>query len=454
MLRATAVWVGLISAVALAGCENRPPPTPSPGPGGGETITGSERLGWNQTADDGADLATFRFAAYVDGARSEIADVTCGATAGASGFACSGRLPAMGAGSHTLELSAFRRDQPSIESPRSASLRVTVTAVAPGDGDGRQWADGEAGITSDGVPLFVQRLAGGLDRPADAVFDRDGRLFIAERTGRVVIFDEGRLAAWPSLSDTAPGTDLLALALDPDFADTRFVYTLSVAGPPGRGRVFRLSRYRELRGVLAERAVLLETAAPAQPDGSVRFGPDGKLYLALGAAVDDDPSSYLGKVLRLNADGTSPRDSRGALPVFAGGFIAPRALAWHPGGSALWIADGVEEGPEWITGVGATDSSPPRAAWGMPPSEVSSSLAFYPGDRIPEFRGELLVGSANARRILRVRFDTADPLTVVSTEPMLEDRVGPIHVVLAGPDGGVYFCTETDLGRVVAGERR
>ena len=70
-------WI-LITLFSAA-CGSSPPPAPSTGPGNGtsESITGRERVGWDQPASDSAELATFGYAIYVDGVRSEIVDPSC-----------------------------------------------------------------------------------------------------------------------------------------------------------------------------------------------------------------------------------------------------------------------------------------------------------------------------------------------------------------------------------------
>ena len=86
-------WLCLLTA---CGSGNSPEPSP-PGAGVGETITGRERIGWDQQASSPAELATFRYAIYVDGARSEIAEVSC------SGERGSGRLPLLRPASPDVE---------------------------------------------------------------------------------------------------------------------------------------------------------------------------------------------------------------------------------------------------------------------------------------------------------------------------------------------------------------
>ncbi|CAN5435748.1 hypothetical protein BH23ACI1_BH23ACI1_09080 [soil metagenome] len=450
----------LAALLLLSGCENRtPPPSPSPGPGNGESITGRERLGWDQQASSAAELAAFRYAIYVDGVRFESTGVSCGTTAGAAGFTCSGQLPPMSAGTHTLELATFTVDGGVRESARSSPLRVFVTGVTPSEVTGRGWIDGVAGETVDGVTLHVDRLLDGFLQPSDAAFAPDGRLFVAERAGRILILagNPAQVATALLLDDLPPDGGLLAIALHPEFVTRRTAYVLSTSLSSRNLRVFRLARYRELAGVMAQRAILLETPAPADASAAMRFGPDGMLYVAFGSgSVNPAPGTDMGKVLRLNPDGTAPRDRRSASPVISSGHVAPSGLAWRAGSAWLWLADGTGRGQEWLAGVSAIEEVPP-VIWPLPPAEPSSSLAYYGGDLIPEFRGDLLLGSIDARQILRVRFAADDPARVVSTEPLLRDQVGAIRVVLSGPDGAIYFLTDQSLGRIRPGpeiERR
>ena len=154
--------------LSLAACGQHTPPPPST-PGGVETITGRERIGWDQLAGDTAELATFRYAIYVDGARSEVADASCGGAAGAAGFACSGRLPALSPGAHTLELATFLAGTDA-ESARSAPLRVTVAPTAAGVAPVTPVAwEGGPIVTAGHDFLRLERLAGDLDAPIDAV---------------------------------------------------------------------------------------------------------------------------------------------------------------------------------------------------------------------------------------------------------------------------------------------
>jgi glucose/arabinose dehydrogenase len=441
------VFGALVTLLASAGCGRSTPPTPGPpGPGGGESITGRERIGWDQQASDAVELARFQYALYVDGARTVLAEVSCGATAAAPGFPCSGRLPALSAGAHSLELAAFVDDGGVVESARSSALRVTVVAsTAPSVAV--DWESGHVETTADGLELRTEKIIGGLEQPIDAAFTPDGRLFIAERIGRVRIVDgDQRGDALTLDADDDGGRDaVLSIATDPDFERTRFVFLVQTVRSPS-GAVFRLARYRELNGILAERAILLETGATAAAEAAavLRFGRDGKLYLAL------DDRGGAGRLLRLNADGTRPGDQAGTTPAVAHGVRSPRGMGWDPRSGLLWIADD-DGGNDGHLSAVAMSARPVRAvvrgreALG----EAAGSLAFYSSDLFPQLRNHALVASPAGRRLLRLRFADGDAARITSAEPLLQDQVGAIQVVTMGPGGAIYFCTADSLGRLV-----
>jgi hypothetical protein len=112
-------WPALLAFAAIA-CGGSPS-----APGGDETITGGERFGWDQSAADAGELSTFRYALYVDDARSEASGVSCAPGQTSGPFACTASLPALSSGAHTLQIAAFVIDAGLIlESGRSASVRV------------------------------------------------------------------------------------------------------------------------------------------------------------------------------------------------------------------------------------------------------------------------------------------------------------------------------------------
>ena len=440
-------WV-LVTLFAAACGSSTPAPPATGGAGGTESITGRERIGWDQPAADTGDLADLRYSVYVDNVRNEMLGISCTPTPGALGFPCSGQLPSMSSGAHTLEIVAVSSvNGESVESPRSTPLHVVVSAAltAPVTAPPAQWQNGAAAPTRDGISLQVDKVAEGFSRPVDAAFAPDGRLFVVERN-RVRVLSGARIQANPALSTAPddPSEQLLSIAFDPDFDRTRLVFVLQ-ASDSRDGPVVYLSRYRELRGTLGQRAVLFQAPVDASPNASglMRFGRDGKLQMVVGS------STGTGKVFRLNSDGTTPGDQAGTTPAVAGGVAEAHGLAWDPRLPVLWIVDDESETAH-LSGVSM--SSPPvravvRSRTDLPRN--SGSIVFYTdtADTVTDLRNNALIASADGY-LLRLRFADDDPLRVIDSERLLEDRVGPIRVLAAGPDGALYFCTETALGRL------
>ena len=445
-MRRSWVWITVFAAACGSGTPQ--PPATGPGTSTGESITGRERIGWDQPAADSTELNTFRYAIYVDGARNEITDVACAPSSTPAGFSCSGKLPAMSNGAHTLELATFSiHDADGGESARSPALHVVVTGLAaPADAQTIDWESGDLTPTQDGIRLRLEKIAGGLEQPTDAAFAPDGRLFIADRTGRIRIVADDRLQQDDALllpdDDDGVRQAALSIAFDPGFAESRLVFVAHTA-ESADGPTIRLSRYRELGGRFGERAVLFQSLSD---DGSTasavaRFGPDRKLYLA----ASSDESS--GRLFRLNADGTRPGDQAGTTAAVASGVQKVGGMGWDPQSGILWVADG-DSTAAHLSAVSMT-AAPVRALIrGRRPLEPGvGSMAFYTTDAIREMRNDALIASSQGY-ILRLHFAQDDATRIERSERLLENLVGPIRVVTAGPDGAIYFCTDSAVGRV------
>jgi glucose/arabinose dehydrogenase len=452
--------LGLTIGSACGGSSN-PPTPPSPGPDGGDRITGRERIGWAQLAVDSAQLATFGYAVYVDGTRNVLTGESCAAAGDSGTFECSAPLPSMTPGQHTIELASFIVSGDTVlESERSAVLRVTVTgSTTPAD---TTRPENSSIVTSDGHRFRAVIVARGLDDPTDLAVARDGRVFVAERAGRVRVVepsDSARSIEAPALEldDVAASEDsgLTAIALHPDFDRNGLVYIAYAIDERG-GPAFRIARFRERNGILAQGAVIARSVESSS-HAAMRFGPDGRLYV--GFSSGDDPgdaqsaSSVLGKILRMNDDGTTPRDNPRASVTFSSGHREPRALAWQPSSGALWELDrDRESGDELNSIVGGADYGWPlttgaeSSARSVPASLVLaagtdvSGGSFVPINANSPLAGELLVASRGAEDLLRIRLgsDGGRPGLV---EGMLQGRYGRIAAVHVSSDGTIYLAT-------------
>jgi glucose/arabinose dehydrogenase len=326
---------------------------------------------------------------------------------------------------------------------------------------------GETFTTRDGVRFRVETVLTGLEVPWSLNFAPDGRLFVTERPGRVRIVTLGGAS---ELALTLDGVfaqgeaGLLGLALDPDFAQNHFVYLYYSASVPGGG-VNRVVRYREVNSRLGERLVLLDNIPAAQihNGGRLRFGPDGLLYASAGDAADannaQDVASLAGKILRLNRDGTTPRDNRFSSPVFTYGHRNPQGFDWHPTSGEMWESEHGNNGNDEVNAIRAglnfgwpriegasTMSGMEAPITFFTPSIAPSGASFYRGQRVPQFANNFFVATLRGSHLLRLTID-ASTRRVTAQERLLDGTFGRLRDVVSGPDGYLYFCTNNRDGR-------
>lgn len=204
---------------------------------------------------------------------------------------------------------------------------------------------------------FTEALvAQGLASPTAMQFAPDGRLFVCEQGGRLRVIKNGQLLSTPflTLRVSAVGErGLLGVAFDPNFAVNQYVYVYYTATLPSvHNRISRFTANGDV-AVAGSELVLADLEnlnATNHNGGALAFGPDGKLYVAVGEnAVPSNAQSLsnrLGKMLRLNPNGTIPADnpfyntaSGLNRSIWALGLRNPFTFAFNPSGSAMLIND-------------------------------------------------------------------------------------------------------------------
>ena len=209
-------------------------------------------------------------------------------------------------------------------------------------------------------PGFTERLVvSGLTNPTAMAFAPDGRLFVCLQAGQIRVIKDGALLHDPFLTLTVNSVGergVLGIAFDPAFNSNQHVYIYYTATSPEVHN--RVSRFTANGDVVAPGSELVLIDLNVEPlsgasnhnGGAIHFGQDGKLYVAIGdngvGANSQSLNTRLGKVLRLNADGTIPSDNPffGTATgvnraIWALGLRNPFTFAVQPGSGRIFIND-------------------------------------------------------------------------------------------------------------------
>jgi len=350
--------------------------------------------------------------------------------------------------------------------------------------------------TAEQDGIRVDLVVRGFGRPFSLAFLPNGDALISERGVGLRLVRDAIGARGPSMLGAAPVTGvpprgtgrtggLHEIALHPDFARNRYVYyTYNAAGEPNADGqptyMVTLARAHYADGALTDNEILMQGEAVAGASGSrLTFAPDGFLYMTTGAPFGDeaqDPGNVYGKVLRMTLDGGVPSDNpfvgrRGARgEVFTLGHRDQLGLTFDPqSGAVLAVEHGPNGGdevnrilpgrnygwPEYSFGrsyegprissvpLGPTTEQP-IVLW--LPSIGPTGMTFYTGDAIPEWQGNLFVGSARRGEIPGTGGLERIVLNADLEELRRESLLGPMHArirdVRQGPDGLLYVLTD------------
>jgi len=165
------------------------------------------------------------------------------------------------------------------------------------------------------------QVATGLSNATAMEFAPDGRLFVCQQSGELRVIKNGILLSTPFLSlavDSSGERGLLGVAFDPNFPTNKFVYVYYTNGTssPRHNQVSRFTANGDVAVANSEVVILTLdnlSSATNHNGGAIHFGPDGKLYVAVGenanGANSQTLSNRLGKILRINSDGSIPADN-------------------------------------------------------------------------------------------------------------------------------------------------
>jgi glucose/arabinose dehydrogenase len=365
-------------------------------------------------------------------------------------------------------------------------LAGTLAAQALGAQDAAQRSPTPA--STSGV-VRAETVASGLEHPWGLAFLPDGRMLVTERPGRLrLVTASGQvsepLSGVPEVAARGQG-GLLDVAVDPAFAQNRYVYlTFSEPGENGTAGT-AVARGRLGDGRLEDVRVLYRQTPKvrsASHFGSrIVFGGDGTMFITAGDRGNQRPlvqdlSTGVGKIVRINTDGSIPRDNpfvnrEGAVPaIWSYGHRNLQGATLHPETGRLWTVEhGARGGDElnqpqagrnygWpvITygvdysgakiGEGTAKPGMEQPVYYWDPVIAPSGLTFYTGNRYPGWQGDLLVGSMSPGALVRLDMENG---RVVREERYLGDLGARIRDVVQGPDGYVYLLTDSPRGQLL-----
>lgn len=341
-------------------------------------------------------------------------------------------------------------------------------------------------------PYRAVTVATGLEHPWGMAFLPDGRMLVTERPGRLrIVSKDGALSkpvsGLPKIAAIGQG-GLLDVALHPKFAGNKLIYfSFSEPGIGGQGTAVARGR---LEGNALVRVETIFSQKPKLSGGfhfgsRLVFAPDGTLYISMGdrgrRGRAQNLRNHQGTIARVNDDGSVPSDnpfvnSADALPeIYTWGNRNVQGMALNPRTGIVWaqehgpkggdevniLKSGANYGWPAITyGIGYDGSviSSKTREQGMEqpvlhwtPSIAPSGMAFYDGDKFPQWKGDVFVGALKDRHLRRVDLDGD---RVVGQEILLSELRARIRDVRAGPQGYLWVLTDAPDGALIRLEPR
>jgi aldose sugar dehydrogenase len=345
---------------------------------------------------------------------------------------------------------------------------------------------------SSAGPLSVDTVAGGLVYPWSLAFLPDGRMLVTERPGRMRIVTRGGelsppIAGVPKVFAVSQA-GLMDVILARDFDKSRTIFFCYAEPYDGGGRIAvaraRLEDGRAPR--LDGMDVIFRQQGPAGRGLNIGCrmvqAPDNNLFVTLGDHFNDAKmaqtlDNHIGKIVRITPEGKAPSGNpfigkQGALPeIWAYGLRNAEGLAFNPADGKLWEQEhGPKGGDEinimqkganygWpVVSYGVNYDGTPvgtgkqradgmvDSVWHWTPSIAPSGMAFYTGDLIPGWKGNLINGALKFELLSRLMLDGGK---TIKEERLLQGLHERIRDVRQGPDGAIYLLTDNEAGRIL-----
>jgi glucose/arabinose dehydrogenase len=341
--------------------------------------------------------------------------------------------------------------------------------------------------TAEGMRIRVSVVTRGISHPWSIAFLPNDVWLVTQTHGGLRVVRNGVLDPEPvaGVPEVKPlrRSGLLEVTLHPRFNDNQLVYLTYHKGLDGDRGALALARGRWDGTALRDVRDLFVTQPDSGTVSRMIFGRDGRIYMSTAGGDAQDPRTHAGKILRLNEDGSVPSDNPfvgrdGYLPeIFTLGHRTTLGLAVHPGTGEIWQSENGPNGGDeinvlmpggnygWpLVSLGRTYQGPwhaqqfqrdgfvdPLVYW--MPSIAVSGLAFYTGDRLPKWKGDVFVGGLRTGEIIgtgqiqRILFN--EKMEELRREALLTDWRHRMRDVRQGPDGLLYVLVDDEDGAIL-----
>jgi len=373
-------------------------------------------------------------------------------------------------------------------------LLILGTLTACGGGGGGD--DSSNGLPVEppvAAPVAIT-LNTSLIQPWGLAFLPDNRMLVTEKGGSMIILSADGLTVLVEVSglplvEASGQGGLLDVVLDPDFTTDPWIYW--TYSEPGTGTEVGLAGTAVARGQLEGNTLMnVEVIYRQVPKvgGSGHFGSrlafrgDKTLFVTLGERQQGSPAqdlaTSLGKVIRINRDGTVPADNptiAGALPeIWSYGHRNPQGAAIRPDEDVLWLSEHGPQGGDELNkvlpggnygwplvsygcnygdpvgdacriggGIHSPNYIEPASYW-VPISIAPAGMIFYTGSGFPQWQGNVFIGALAGTALWRVELNGD---SVVTREALFSELGERIRDVEQGPDGWIYLLT--DSGKLI-----
>ena len=336
--------------------------------------------------------------------------------------------------------------------------------------------------------FWVEEYAQELEFPWGMAWLPNGSLLVTERLGKIKLISEDReiteLQGVPKVLTASPFDGLLDIKIDPDFNSNSQIYLTYTTGTAS-ARTGIVYKAKLSENKLIEGREIFKTFPPAPTGGPnitrIQFLPDKSMLVAVGSSGNPGSGMVqrldgnIGKMLRLNRDGSIPKDnpyqnSNNARPeLWAVGLRSVGGIVVD-GKNRVWAMDmGPQGGDELNLIFPGRNYGWPKVTWGFyysgdqistkqsasefddpinvwSPSISPFGLAFYNGNAFPNWQGDFFVGAMGDQSIIRLKIHNNE---VIEQERLINDLNERIRSIEVGPDGLIYALTDASKGKII-----